>query len=56
MVAALSLSSLFAYSQEALWEKNEIISPEIHDNREVTFRLSAPYRSLSPSFLTKITA
>jgi enterochelin esterase-like enzyme len=42
MVAALSLSGLFAYSQEALWGENEIISPEIHDNREVTFRLSAP--------------
>lgn len=42
MVAALSLSGLFAYSQEALWEKNEIISPEIHDNKKVTFRLSAP--------------
>jgi len=42
MVAALSLSGLFAYSQEALWGNNEIISPEIHDNREVTFRLSAP--------------
>lgn len=42
MVAALSLSGLFAYSQEALWGENEIISPEIHTNKEVTFRLSAP--------------
>ncbi len=42
MVAALSLSGLFAYSQEALWGENEIISPEIHDNKKVTFRLSAP--------------
>ncbi len=42
MVAALSLSGLFAYSQEALWGENEIISPEIHENKKVTFRLSAP--------------
>ena len=42
MVAALSLSGLIAYSQEALWEKNEIISPEIHENKSVAFRLSAP--------------
>lgn len=42
MVAALSLSGLFAYSQEALWGEEEIISPEIHENKTVAFRLSAP--------------
>ena len=42
MVAALSLSGLFAYSQQALWGGEEIHSPEIHDDKTVTFRLSAP--------------
>ncbi|MDX2430578.1 MAG: alpha/beta hydrolase-fold protein [Bacteroides sp.] len=42
MVAALSLSGLFAYSQQARWGEEEIISPEINNNKEVTFRLSAP--------------
>ncbi len=42
MVAALSLSGLFAYSQQALWGGEEIISPEIQENKKVTFRLSAP--------------
>ena len=42
MVAALSLSGLFAYSQQAFWGGEEIISPEIHNDKKVTFRLSAP--------------
>jgi enterochelin esterase family protein len=42
MVAALSLSGLIAYSQQALWGGEEIISPEINENKAVTFRLSAP--------------
>ncbi len=42
MVAALSLSGLIAYSQQALWGGEEMISPEINENKAVTFRLSAP--------------
>lgn len=42
MAAALSLSGLFAYSQQARWGEEEIISPDIHENKTVTFRLSAP--------------
>ena len=45
MVAALSLSGLFAYSQQALWGEEEIISPEIHENKTVSFHLSAPNAS-----------
>jgi len=45
MVAALSLSGLFASAQQALWGGDEIISPEIHENKAVTFRLSAPNAS-----------
>lgn len=42
MAAALSLSGLFVYSQQAPWGEEEILSPEIHKNKTVTFRLSAP--------------
>ena len=42
MVTVLSLSGLLAYSQQALWGGEEMISPEITDNKSVTFRLSAP--------------
>ncbi len=43
MVAALSLSGLIAYAQQALWGGEEMISPEINENKAVTFRLSAPH-------------
>ena len=45
MAAALTLSGLFASAQQALWGGDEIISPEIHKNKAVTFHLSAPNAS-----------
>ncbi|MDD4514581.1 esterase [Massilibacteroides sp.] len=32
----------YTFGQQALWEKQEIISPEIHADQTVTFRLNAP--------------
>ena len=30
------------FAQQALWGGSQIVSPEIHDNHTVTFRLRAP--------------
>ncbi|MBN1131599.1 MAG: esterase [Bacteroidales bacterium] len=40
--AGLLLSSAALISQQALWGGSEIVSPEIHDDYTVTFRLQAP--------------
>lgn len=40
---AVSLSCLISsYSQEAIWESRNMLSPEVHDDNKVTFRLIAP--------------
>ena len=31
-----------AHAQQALWDASQIVSPEIHDDNTVTFRLLAP--------------
>ena len=36
------LMPLTALAQQALWSKGPVVSPEIHDNNTVTFRLRAP--------------
>ena len=36
------LMSAAAYAQQALWNTEDVISPEIHGNNTVTFRLNAP--------------
>ncbi len=36
------LTGLMTYAQQALWGGSQIISPEIHENQTVTFRLHAP--------------
>lgn len=36
------LSGTFAFAQQALWGVPQIVSPEIHDDHTVTFRLKAP--------------
>ena len=41
LIMSLALSAS-AFSQQALWGGQEIISPEIHPDNKVTFRLSAP--------------
>ena len=40
--SALMLTALLTYAQQALWGGSQIVSPEIHDNQTVTFRLKAP--------------
>lgn len=42
-IVLLLSNSLF--SQQALWQGGEIVSPEIHENKTVTFRLFAPNAS-----------
>ncbi len=42
LLSALVLTALLAPAQQALWEGAQVISPEIHANRTVTFRLHAP--------------
>ena len=39
---ALMLFPISAWAQQALGEESKIVSPEIHDNHTVTFRLRAP--------------
>lgn len=38
----LTLVTLLGYAQQAIWGNGPIVSPEIHDNHQVTFRLRAP--------------
>ena len=42
LLSALMLTGLMTYAQQALWGGSQIISPEIHENQTVTFRLHAP--------------
>ena len=39
---ACMLFCMASFAQQALWGKSNLLSPEIHDNNTVTFRLSAP--------------
>ena len=38
----ISLAAHAAAAQQSLWGGNELISPEINDDKSVTFRLKAP--------------
>jgi len=40
--AVMLLISITAFTQQALWGGSQIVSPEIHSNNTVTFRLKAP--------------
>lgn len=42
LAACLSMVYMFAMSQESLWGSATVVSPEIHENNTVTFRLFAP--------------
>ncbi len=42
LVSALWLTCAVASAQQALWGGSPVVSPEIHDNHTVTFRLKAP--------------
>ncbi|MCK4990776.1 MAG: esterase, partial [Bacteroidales bacterium] len=42
IVAAMTLMSFQANAQQALYGGTEIISPEIHEDHTVTFRVQAP--------------
>ena len=41
-LAAFVLTGMLAQAQQALWGGSQLVSPEIHDNNTVTFRLKAP--------------
>ena len=36
------LAGITSFAQQALWGGQEIVSPQIHENNTVTFRLHAP--------------
>lgn len=42
VLSALVLTGLLAHAQQALWSSAPVVSPEIHDDHTVTFRLKAP--------------
>lgn len=42
LLAAFVLTGLLAHAQQALWSGAQIVSPEVHDDHTVTFRLHAP--------------
>lgn len=41
-IALALLTALTGYAQQALWGGSALVSPEVHDNNTVTFRLRAP--------------
>ncbi len=41
-LVVILLLCTFSYAQQALWGGSSVISPEIHENNTVTFRLKAP--------------
>lgn len=41
-LTVLLLLCTFSYAQQALWGGGPVVSPEIHENNTVTFRLKAP--------------
>ena len=43
--ATLVLMASAAYPQQALWERSQVVSPEIHEDNTVTFRIFAPNAS-----------
>lgn len=42
IMAIMTLNGISVLSQQALWGGEEIVSPDIHENKSVTFRLTAP--------------
>lgn len=42
LLVGLLLASIQLFPQQALWGGSEIVSPEVHSNNKVTFRLNAP--------------
>ena len=42
ILSALLLMCAMTFAQQALWGGAPVVSPEIHDNNTVTFRLKAP--------------
>ncbi|MGL5272624.1 MAG: esterase, partial [Phocaeicola sp.] len=42
ILSALLLMCITSFAQQALWGNSQIISPEIHEDNTVTFRLRAP--------------
>ena len=42
ILAAGLLMCVMTFAQQALWGGTQVVSPEIHDNNTVTFRLKAP--------------
>ena len=42
ILLVMSLISAMAFAQQALWGSAPVVSPEIHDDNTVTFRLKAP--------------
>jgi len=42
ILAAGLLMCIMTFAQQALWGGTQVVSPEIHDNNTVTFRLKAP--------------
>lgn len=42
LLAISLLCCTFTFAQQALWGGAPVVSPEIHDNNTVTFRLKAP--------------
>lgn len=42
VLSLLSLTGITGYAQQAIWGGGNILSPEIHGNNTVTFRLRAP--------------
>lgn len=41
-LSAMLLVCAMTFAQQALWEGAPVVSPEVHDNNTVTFRLKAP--------------
>ncbi len=42
LIAAAAFFGCAAFAQQALWGGSQIVSPEVHENNTVTFRLMAP--------------
>ena len=42
VLAAVALVSVAGYAQQALWGSAPVVSPEVHSDHTVTFRLKAP--------------
>ena len=42
MLIAVALTTLSLHAQEAPWMRNRVVSPEIHEDNSVTFRIFAP--------------